>query len=284
VPNVKEFDNNWGAERRIAVWEDGRRIFRVENVVQPYGVVKAFDIDPIPRPCYTPTATLVTSSSIEVVKYGGWTDNTYLHILPAGDESGKVSISATIVEQLDGVTYNVNLKSSTSTRGLPERLAMTTYENVRITTWNCRGIPRATFTPNLLTLRSMTQATIVLLTETRTSGMNAREILSEAHGLNYFYTPTLGFVGGVAVLWDKAKVFLYGFRSEGNHVSFRVKVMILLQQFLLIMKCVTSPSSLQSHSQHIVVTYAGSGIMAGDVYMRRTTAYSDIILCNHFPP
>ena len=39
VPNVKEFDNNWGAQRRIAVWEDGRRSFRVENVVEPYGAV-----------------------------------------------------------------------------------------------------------------------------------------------------------------------------------------------------------------------------------------------------
>jgi len=93
VPIVKEFDNNWGAQRRIAVWEDGRRSFRVENVVERYGLLEAFDIDLIPTPCYTPTPTLLTSSSIKAVKYSGWTDNTYLHVLPAGDESGKVSIT-----------------------------------------------------------------------------------------------------------------------------------------------------------------------------------------------
>ena len=115
-----------------------------------------------------------------------------------------MSISATIVEQLDGVTYNVNLKTTTSRRGLPERLAMATYEDVRITTWICRGIPQATFRPNLFTLISMTQSTVVVPTETRTSGRNAREILSEAHGLNYFYTPTLGFVGCLLYTSDAA--------------------------------------------------------------------------------
>jgi len=44
--------------------------------------------------------------------------------------------------------------------------------------------------------------------------------------LNYCYTDTSGFIGGMAVLWDTSKVFLYGFRTDANHLAFRVKVLI----------------------------------------------------------
>ena len=226
VPIVKEFDGTWDGERRIAVWEDGRRAFRVENVVERNGLLEAFDIDPIPTPCFAPTPRVIRSPISEALHYGGWTEKTYLHVIPAGDDSGTVSILSRTVQQLDGLTCAVYMGRSNCTQGLPAGVPRTAFEEVRIATWNCRGIPRATFRPNLYTLRSTTESAVVVLTETRACGTNAREILNQAHGLNYCYTDTSGFIGGMAVLWDTSKVFLYGFRTDANHVAFRVKVLI----------------------------------------------------------
>ena len=156
------------------------------------------------------------------VEYGGWTNSTYLHVIPPGDASAKVSIRCTPLDSLDGVTYNVAMTSTTSMRRLPQGVPITVAEDVRITTWNCRGIPRATFRPNLL--RSMNDSAVVVLIDTRSCGTNGGDILNQAHGLNYGYTDTLGFVGGMAVLWDTSKVFLYGLRTHPTHVSFPMKV------------------------------------------------------------
>ena len=50
-----------------------------------------------------------------------------------------------------------------------------------------------------------------------------------AVGLNYLYADTLGFMGGVSVLWDTSKVFLYGFQNDAHHVSFLVMVKEMCQ-------------------------------------------------------
>ena len=145
MPIVKEFDPTWDVERRMSVWEDGRRAFCVENVVERNSLLEAFDVDPIPTPCFAPMPTLIRSPTSEAVEYGGWTGETYLHIIPPGDDSGTL-------QQLDDLTYNVHIATLKSTRGLPVGVPTTTYEEVRVATWNCSGIPRATFRPNLYTL------------------------------------------------------------------------------------------------------------------------------------
>jgi len=66
----------------------------------------------------------------------------------------------------------------------------------------------------------MTYAAIVLLTNTYAAARNARKLLSQAHGLNYFQTKPLGFVGGVALLWDSSKVYITCITKETIHVSF----------------------------------------------------------------
>jgi len=240
VPIVREFETEWGVERRVSMWEDGRRAFRVENVVERYGLMEAFDIDPIPTPCFTPTPTVVYCGSIEAFGYGGWTDTTYVHVIPPGDGTPKVSIRCTPMESLEGVTYNAAMTLITSMRALPEGVPRTTREDVRITTWNCRGIPRATFRPNLYTLRSMTDAAVVVLTDTRSCGTNAREILNLAHGLNYRHTDTLGFFGGMTVLWDISKVWVYGVTTHATHVSFRMKVRSSVNLKIGNVMCVTT--------------------------------------------
>ena len=101
----------------------------------------------------------------------------------------------------------------TSWRGLPERVPFATHEDVRIYTWNCIGIPRAIFRLNLFTLRTITNFNVIVLIKTSACQGNARQLLNQAHRMNYSYTNTLGFVGGVSVLGDTFNISLYGFHT-----------------------------------------------------------------------
>jgi len=172
---------------------------------------------------------------MEAIQYSGWSDASYVHVLPPGSASANVSVTATVVQQLDGIAYNIEVTTTTSRRGLPERVPLATHEDVRIYTWNCRGIPRVTFRPNLFTLRTMTHSNVVVLTETCACERNARQLLCQAHGLNYFHTNTLGFAGRESILWDTSKVFLYGFHTDAYHVSFIVKELSIHQLLLALL-------------------------------------------------
>lgn len=57
VPIVKEFYPNWPRHWTTLVWADGRRLFRLEHMVERDGIVEVFDIDPTPAPNYTPPTT-----------------------------------------------------------------------------------------------------------------------------------------------------------------------------------------------------------------------------------
>ncbi|KAJ8421711.1 hypothetical protein Cgig2_032909 [Carnegiea gigantea] len=51
-----------------------------------------------------------------------------------------------------------------------------------------------------------------------------KKLLLQAHEFNYFYTKPLGFIGGVALLWDSSKVYVTRITKESMHVLFIVKV------------------------------------------------------------
>ena len=67
-------------------------------------------------------------------------------------------------------------------------------------------------------------AQVIVLTNTRAAGKNARSLLNEATGIEYFYTKPMGFVNGTSVIWDASNVSLAGLTGEDNYVSFRLKV------------------------------------------------------------
>jgi len=67
-------------------------------------------------------------------------------------------------------------------------------------------------------------AQVIVLTDTRAARKNARSLLNEATGMEYFYTEPMGFVGGTSVIWDASKVSLAGLTGEDNYVSFCLKV------------------------------------------------------------
>jgi len=71
VPIVKEFDRNLSHEWRSRIWEDGRQIFRVENMVEREGLIEAFDTDPTPARCCTLQYRYVYSGHLQTIQYGG---------------------------------------------------------------------------------------------------------------------------------------------------------------------------------------------------------------------
>jgi len=81
----------------------------------------------------------------------------------------------------------------------------------------------------------MTNSNVIILTKKHACQRNALQVLRHAHGLNYLYTDPLGFMGGVSVLWDTSKVFLYGFHTDANHVSFLEKVMTMHRLLLALL-------------------------------------------------
>jgi len=195
-------------------------------MVQEDDIVQEFDIDPTPAPTFNGDATYVISPNRTDVRYGGWTDNTYLFVVPRGGAAGKFDINFRPLEELNGVLYNVHSTTTLCNEGFPECIPSVTTEDVRVFLWNCRGIARASFRPNLFTIREVTGADIVVLTETRTAGKNARSLLNTATTMEYFYTEPQGFVGGVSVIWDTSRVAVTGITGDDYYVSFQLKVRV----------------------------------------------------------
>jgi len=129
------------------------------------------------------------------VRYGGWTDSTYLFVVPRGGALCKFDINFSPLEELNGVAYDVHSTTTLCNEGFPQGMPCVTTEDVRVFIWNCRGIARASFRPNLFTIREVTGADIVVLTETRAAGKNAKSLLNTATTMEYFYAEPQGFVG-----------------------------------------------------------------------------------------
>jgi len=195
-------------------------------MVEEEDIVQAFDIDPTPAPTFIGDATYVISPDVTDVRYGGWTDNTYLFVVPRGGAAGKFDINFSPLEELNGVIYDVHSTVTLSNEGFPEYNPAVTTEDVRVFIWNCRGIARASFRPHLFTIREVTGADVVVLTETRAAGKNARSLLNTATTMEYFYTEPHGFVGGVSVIWDTSRVAVTGIIGDDYYVSFQVKVRV----------------------------------------------------------
>ncbi|KAJ8420536.1 hypothetical protein Cgig2_002958 [Carnegiea gigantea] len=168
-------------------------------------IVQVFDIDPTPAPTYTPQSTYMISADVTNIHYGGWTDNT---ILVCPTDAAKFDINFTPLEELNGVMYDVQTITTMSPDGMPQGAPIATAEDVRaklVHNTICDGCP------------------VIILTNTRAAGRNARHLLNQATQLEYFNTEPLGFVGGVLVVWDPSKVALTGLTGDDDFISFNVK-------------------------------------------------------------
>ena len=90
----------------------------VENVVKHNGLLRAFDINPIPHPSLSPPPITLHPHRVVAVEYGGWTDNTYVHVVPSGRAGAKVNMHVRTLQELNGVVYQMQIQCTDSRRGV----------------------------------------------------------------------------------------------------------------------------------------------------------------------
>lgn len=78
--------------------------------------------------------------------------------------------------------------------------------SLKIMAWNVRGAARSQFRRLFLELVQRHKSNIVLLIETRVGGDRASSIIESLGFACSFKVDPMGFVGGIWLLWDNAKV------------------------------------------------------------------------------
>ncbi|KAJ8432414.1 hypothetical protein Cgig2_013828 [Carnegiea gigantea] len=126
----------------------------------------AYDIDPMPAPTFIPQLLSEVTSVVNTVRYGGWTDDTYLFTLPSGREAAQLNIRLTTLNELNSVMYEVSNATTAYHCGFTSSVPPVTCQEVRIYVWNCRGLAQASFRPNLFTMTSIRGVYVVVLIDT----------------------------------------------------------------------------------------------------------------------
>uniref|UniRef100_A0A2N9FE83 CCHC-type domain-containing protein n=1 Tax=Fagus sylvatica TaxID=28930 RepID=A0A2N9FE83_FAGSY len=96
---------------------------------------------------------------------------------------------------------------------------------LNVLTWNCRGVLNPCFRRALLDLLNINDPAILILTETRLGGARAAELAKSFPFDGFLCTNTIGFAGGIWILWKAAAVELELLTSTEQeiHVSAQVK-------------------------------------------------------------
>uniref|UniRef100_A0A2N9FKN7 Endonuclease/exonuclease/phosphatase domain-containing protein n=1 Tax=Fagus sylvatica TaxID=28930 RepID=A0A2N9FKN7_FAGSY len=96
---------------------------------------------------------------------------------------------------------------------------------LNVLTWNCRGVLNPCFRRALLDLLKINDPAILILTETRLGGVRATELAKSFPFDGFLCTNTIGFAGGIWILWKSAAVELELLTSTEQeiHVSAQVK-------------------------------------------------------------
>ncbi|KAJ8425361.1 hypothetical protein Cgig2_032877 [Carnegiea gigantea] len=198
----------------------------------------------MPAPAFIPQVRSQDTSVVNTIRYGGWTDDsTCWPSHPA-----------------ENVVYEVSNATTANHSGFTSRVPPVTCQDVCIYVWNCRGLARASFRPNLFTMTSITGAYVVLLIDTRVGSRNAQRLRDEAHLLHYYYREPLGFVGGVIILWDNSKVELCGFTGHDMDMSCIVKAQTQVNHVTLGLEVCTF-SKMFTYVHHKLTTFVVQGLV-----------------------
>ena len=84
---------------------------------------------------------------------------------------------STPMEDENAIAYTVNMVATNNRVGIPPCVPDYSSTNIHIAVWNCRGITRASFLPNLRGLLAVTRDAVMALTDIRIEYDNVREIL-----------------------------------------------------------------------------------------------------------
>ena len=90
--------------------------------------------------------------------------------------------------------------------------------------WNCRGAGKASFQNQVRDFVNNHNPAILIIMETRVSGERAREITSRLPFDGVILTDTIGFSGGIWMLWDSDRVEVVPLSNTEQEIHVTVKV------------------------------------------------------------
>lgn len=95
---------------------------------------------------------------------------------------------------------------------------------MNIIIWNCREALKPSFLLNVIKLVSNHDPTILVVMETHLGGDNAKEVIDKLPFQGAIHMDTIGFVGGLWLLWDTNRVEISNLASTEQEVHAFVKV------------------------------------------------------------
>ena len=100
----------------------------------------------------------------------------------------------------------------------------TNCAKMNILLWNCRGALNADFARRIYEMAVNYSPSIMVLTETRVGGERAARIIEKLPFDGSFATDTIGYVGGLWLLWKKEEVEVSVLSSTEQEIHASIKV------------------------------------------------------------
>ena len=96
---------------------------------------------------------------------------------------------------------------------------------MNIIVWNCRGALKPNFQSHVRDLVRTHNPSILVVMETRIGGDRAKEIINRLPFDGFIYTNTLGFAGGIWLLWNSDRVEVVSLATTEQEIHAEVKVL-----------------------------------------------------------
>ena len=96
---------------------------------------------------------------------------------------------------------------------------------MNIIVWNCRGVLKPNFQSHVRDLVRTHNPSILVVMETRVGGDRAKEIINRLPFDGFIYTDTLGFAGGIWLLWNSDRVEVVPLATTEQEIHAEVKVL-----------------------------------------------------------
>lgn len=116
------------------------------------------------------------------------------------------------------------MQSGGSSSSAPKLCPATTCPPMKILHWNVRGARNASFRRNFIALDAAHSPDVVILTETRTSGDDARRIMNSLGFDGVAKVDAISYVGGIWLMWKGDKVSLVSSTDQSIHAIIEVKI------------------------------------------------------------
>ena len=108
---------------------------------------------------------------------------------------------------------------------LPEiEVPLSQFVRMNVLLWNCRGALNPDFKQRIFEMAINHRATILVVTETRVGGDRAAKIIEGLPFDGYITTDTIGYAGGLWILWKTEEVEVISLSSTEQEIHATVKV------------------------------------------------------------